>query len=332
MTRITRRIPTALLIGLLAGLPAGCAQLSDLDARLQGLTAPDGDAAPATDETDQADKSAAMPAPRSLDAILADLQRGKYRQGRRDLQRYLQRHPDDRVAQAVLRQLEVDPSEVLGEQSHRYVVRPGDSYSELAERHLGDGGLFLLLARYNDSSNPSDLRVGEVIRLPGLPSEPSSGATTGAQAGMPARRSLDPAPRPSRETAAALALPDAPLSAVQANQANPANQAAAQPAAEALQQRGLALLERGEREAALDALEAALERDPSLEPAASRAPRLRQALVSDYHQRAVLRYRNQRLDEAIALWDRVLAIDPTFEPARSYRARARELQRRLEDL
>ena len=326
MTRITRRIPTALLIGLLAGLPAGCAQLSDLDARLQGLTASDSDPAPASDDTDQADKNATTPAPRSLDAILADLQRGQYRQGRRDLQRYLQHHPDDRVAQAVRRQLEVDPSEVLGEQSHRYVVRPGDSYSGLAERHLGDGGLFLLLARYNDSSDPSDLRVGEVIRLPGPPSAPSSEATTDAQAGMPARRSLDPAPRPSRETAAALALPDAPLSAVQANQT------AGQPAAEALQQRGLALLERGEREAALETLEAALERDPSLEPAASRTPRLRQALVSDYHQRAVLRYRNQRLDEAIALWDRVLAIDPAFEPARSYRARARELQRRLEDL
>jgi hypothetical protein len=40
-------------------------------------------------------------------------------------------------------------------------------------------------------------------------------------------------------------------------------------------------------------------------------------------------YRDQHLDEAIALWDRVLAIEPDFEPAVVYRARAVELKQRL---
>ena len=316
------------LIVLLAGLSAGCAQLSAIDARLQGLNEQaDGAEAAAVEPEEQVSEAKEAPTePPSLDAILVGLQQGEYRQGRRDLTRHLRRQPDDAVARAVLQQLEADPEVLLGEESRRYVVQPGDSYSALAGRYLGDAGLFLLLARYNASANPSDLRVGEVIRLPAASAGDANAEVAGDAAGVPARRSLDPAPRPSRETAEALALPDAPLPAVRPPDGEDG------PTAETLQRRGLALLERGEREAALRQLEAALARDTSLEPAATRVPALRQALVADYHQRAILRYRNQRLDEAIALWDRVLAIDPGFEPARSNRARARELQRRLADL
>ena len=322
MTAMTRRIRIGRsgLIALLVGLSTGCAQLSAIDARLQGADEQ------SESPTEIADRGKGEAAPRSLDGILADLQQGQYREARHDLRRYLQRHPDDAVARAVLRQLEADPARVLGEKSHRYVVQSGDSYSALAQRHLGDAGLFLVLARYNDSTNPSDLRIGEVIRLPGPPSGESVTNSTRVEAGAPARRSLAPAPWPSRATVEALTLPDAPLPALRPGEADN------EPTAQALQRRGLALLEEGEREAALGQLEAALERDPSLEPAASRVPSLREDLVADYHQRAILRYRNQSLDEAIALWNRVLAIDPAFEPARSYRARARELQRRLGDL
>lgn len=320
MTRTTRRthLWRGALLGLLAGLSAGCAQLSAVDERLQELT---GQADPSASADRGAVSSAAESRP--LGAILADLQRGEYRSGRRDLQRYLEQHPDDRGARAVLRQLEADPERVLGHESHRYVVRAGDSYSALAARHLGDAGLFLLLARYNGADDPSDLRVGQVIRLPGPPAGDEQ-AAGGGEKGEPARRSLEPAPRPSAATAAALSLPDRPLPAVRPG--------ASPPSAETLQRRGFALLEEGKRDAALAHLEAALEQEPALEPAASRVPRLREELVAEYHRRAILRYRNQELDEAIALWNRVLAIDPDFEPARSYRARARELQRRLADL
>ncbi len=102
--------------------------------------------------------------------------------------------------------------------------------------------------------------------------------------------------------------------------------------AERLQNEALSLLDDDHPEAALKKFDAALAEDEDIEPAARRAPVLRERLVNDYHERAILRYRNQDLDKAIALWDRVLAIDPTFEPARTYRARARELQRRIDQL
>jgi tetratricopeptide (TPR) repeat protein len=43
----------------------------------------------------------------------------------------------------------------------------------------------------------------------------------------------------------------------------------------------------------------------------------------------VVLYRDQQLDKAIALWNRVLAIAPNYEPAVAYRARALELKQRL---
>jgi LysM repeat protein len=48
-----------------------------------------------------------------------------------------------------------------------YVVRPGDSLWAIAERYLGDGNRYLELARYNHISNPSLLRTGQRIRIPG---------------------------------------------------------------------------------------------------------------------------------------------------------------------
>jgi hypothetical protein len=266
---------------------------------------------------------------RSLSAILADLQVGKYAEGEAALRRYIEEHPDDDAARAILRQLTEDPEAMLGRRSYPYTVKPGDSWSGLAARTLGDPGLFLVLARYNDSTNPSDLRVGEAIRLPGPPPAEPEEEKTDDGVGEPALASIPEAPLPSRRTVDALTLPDQPLSSVDTT---PRPGESDHERAERLQQEGLDLLAASDEEAALARFRAALALEPGIQPAASRAPELRDRLVSRYHERAILRYRNQDLDGAIALWDRVIAIDPDFEPARSYRARARELKRRLDSL
>ncbi len=320
---------TPLLPLLFAGLAlgsTGCAQLAALETKLK--QAQWGEVETNAAEPSRSDNAAQV---RPLGSILADLQGGDYARGERALAGYLERHPEDAVARAVMRQLKADPEKVLGWMSHRYVVQPGDSYSALAARHLGDAGLFLILARYNGSTDPSDLRVGEVLRLPGDATQTAGSRTSGDEEDMPAKgqpavRRLSAAPVPSRQTAAALALPDEPMAAY-----GPAS-AAETPPPERLQREAADLQSKGRTEAALARYEAALDLDPDLEPAARRAEALREQLVDDYHQRAILRYRNQDLAEAIALWDRVLGIDPQFEPAQSYRARARELQRRLEQL
>lgn len=56
------------------------------------------------------------------------------------------------------------------------------------------------------------------------------------------------------------------------------------------------------------------------------------ARVQKYHEAALVAYRKQDLDNAIALWNKALAIEPNYEPALGYRARAQELQRRLNQM
>lgn len=239
----------------------------------------------------------------TLAAIGNRLQSGQYTEGGKALRQYLEQHPGDRTAQAMLRQLTADPRQVLGERWRAHVVQPGDSYSTLAERYLGDPNLFLILARYNGSTNPSRLRVGETLHMP------MSTADTGAAAAA-----LAPVPAPAAAT-----MPTATVRGTEA----PAT------AARRLQEESVSLLGQGQQQQALARLDQALAIDPQLKPAGAGAAALRTQLLDSYHERAIVLYRDQQLDKAIALWDRILAIEPDYEPAIVYRTRARELKQRL---
>lgn len=236
---------------------------------------------PSPTETDDA-------ADLSLTAIInTQLQMGRFAEGEKSLRHYLKQHPDDRLAQNLMRQLTVDPQQALGPSSRDYTVQSRDSYSTLAARFLGDGNQFLILSRYNNSSNPSMLRAGQVLHLP------SSAKNT----------------------------PDKAVS-----HASPTVQA------KHLQDESLALLGQGHRDDAVSRYDQALSLDPTLKPANSDAAALRTQVLNNYHQRAIVLYRDQKLDQAIALWDHVLAIDPGYEAATVYRTRALELKHRLKQL
>jgi tetratricopeptide (TPR) repeat protein len=290
-----QRLGPLVLVGLLAaGGLAGCAQLRQLKSRLTRQDRPAVVVTPA--RAPEVPRATADEPPPPLASIVNDqLQLGHYDEGERQLRRYLEVHPDDRVAQATLRQLTVDPEEALGHASRHYVVQPGDSYSTLAARYLGDGARFLILARYNGSTNPSMLRVGQTLRLP----------------------------------ASRLASRTAPEGPVRAPPAAASTDVSGATKARRLQDESLALLHQGQRTEALERMDEALDVDPSLPPSGADAKALRMQLVSVYHQRAIVLYRDQQLDQAISLWNRVLAIEPDFEPATVYRARALELKQRL---
>ena len=99
--------------------------------------------------------------------------------------------------------------------------------------------------------------------------------------------------------------------------------------AQRLQRESVSLLDQGQNEQALARLGEALSIKPGLKPAGLQAAALRKQLLDSYHEQALVLYRDRRLDPAIALWNRILAIDPDYQPAIAYRARALELKRRL---
>jgi tetratricopeptide (TPR) repeat protein len=297
--RVFRRLAWMGFVGCALAL-AGCARVSvirsEVSEALRGQTAA---ASPAAAGDDVRDGSQLSP------TVIANtyLQHGRYAEGERRLREYLARHPGDRAAQSLLRQLTIDPRDELGTASRIYVVQPGDSYSTLAARYLGDAGRFLVLARYNGSTNPSALHAGDTVRLPMAPVRAPAADTLVVRAN-PADAPPADAPAPGNGDAYANAL--------------------------RLQAESTALLKQGRKSDALARLDQALKLDPHLKPAGDQT--LREQLLSSYHERAVLLYRDQKLDQAIALWDHVLDIDPGYERAVIYRARAVELKQRLKQL
>lgn len=226
------------------------------------------------------------------------LQHGHYEAGEQDLRALLAAHPEDRAARAMLGQLTDDPRRRLGPPGAVHVVQPGESYSTLAQRYLGDANLFLILARYNHSTDPSRLWAGQKLHLP--VSSRHSGAAEGVAAASSTGRAPKVDPRAARS--------------------------------QRLQRESLSLLASGRDADALARLDRALADDPGLASDEGAAAPLRQQLVASCHERAIVLYRDQKLAPAIALWDRVLTIEPGYEPAIAYRARALELQRRLKQL
>jgi tetratricopeptide (TPR) repeat protein len=59
---------------------------------------------------------------------------------------------------------------------------------------------------------------------------------------------------------------------------------------------------------------------------------LEAGLVDHYHDRALSAWRDQEVDAAVALWQKVVQVSPDFEPARVYLDRALRVQQELERL
>ncbi|WP_230474704.1 LysM peptidoglycan-binding domain-containing protein [Dyella monticola] len=243
-----------------------------------------------------------------------DLQNGRYADGETALRRYLQEHPKDRAAQFFLRQLTENPKHVLGATYSPHVVQPGESYSTLAAKYLGDPNLFVVLARYNDSTNPSLIRVGSTLRIPGSRVDSVDTTATASAANV---RDDSAAPQP----ASAEVAPHDDVPAVSPASPQRARQ---------LGDESLALYRQGHHEKAVAMLDQAFALDPQLKSSDPDFVALSREWVANSHQQAMVLYLDQHLDQAIALWNRILVVDPSYEPAVVYRTRALELKQRLQ--
>ncbi|WP_455209940.1 tetratricopeptide repeat protein [Kaarinaea lacus] len=102
--------------------------------------------------------------------------------------------------------------------------------------------------------------------------------------------------------------------------------------AERLYHLGLEESQIGKEDQALKTFAKALQLNPMHEQAKKQITDLRLTVVEEYHKQAMVLYRKQELSRAIEIWDDVLKLDPGHELAKQYRARALELQRKIEQL
>lgn len=323
---------------------------------------------PTTPEPPAAAPVAPAPAPEptpplALPQIIAMLEGGEFDAARTQLKLTTAAEPGNLAARQLLIQLTAEPHRYFGSAHTSHTVEAGESLAGLARRYLGHALEFVALARYNDIAQPRLLQAGQTLRIPtgyrsplaGGKPKPAADAATASTEGdalerdWPPPDGLEPAVLGERYRERIDALlkaqrfDDASATVADARQRQPPGDTWApwlnplDTRANALlwQSRGIAQMEVAtvdSRQAAFDDFGKALALIPVLEPARTHRQTLRQALVLDYHEAAIVQYRNQQLDEALTLWDKALALDPQFAPAQGYRTRALELKRRLRDL
>ena len=111
-------------------------------------------------------------APEHEKSALLLLGQGENDKAKWRLQCALQEDPNSARAQLVLEQLEVDPVQSLGSEYFWYTLQDNETLSILADRYLGSGYKFVILARYNDIAVPDAVTAGQRLKIPGTPPSP----------------------------------------------------------------------------------------------------------------------------------------------------------------
>ena len=96
------------------------------------------------------------------------LKLGDVSQAQLELVAVLKEEPDNKIAINLQRQIDLEPKVYFTAKTkiQNYVVQPGDSFSTLAARFLKSPLEFHILAKLNNYADPSQLNMGQIIKIP----------------------------------------------------------------------------------------------------------------------------------------------------------------------
>lgn len=300
------------------------------------------------------------------------LERGATGQARAELEAYLAAIPNSKVAQDLVRQIDVPSSEYYPAASQEVTLGAGDSFSVLAQKYLGSYYQFYALAKYNGIAVPRDISAGRKIRIPlttrakqvfeappeavpvaaaGAPTETETAPDLGADATAPAPSAVpsgwslvssllaenkyEPAAQEIERSSRLDALTKDQRRLGISAYRNSADALATREPARAsarLLQAGKWLAADHNDMAALEVLQRSTTLDPGNAAAKKTYADFRASLADSYHRDATAAFQQQDLDRAIALWEKVLEIDPSHKFAQANLNQARELKAKLEKL
>lgn len=104
-----------------------------------------------------------------IERAIKHLEKGDAGQAKAELEAYLAVVPSSKVAQDLLRQIDVPSSEYYPAASRDITLGAGDSFSVLAQKYLGSYYQFYALAKYNGVAVPRDVSAGRKIHIPLTP-------------------------------------------------------------------------------------------------------------------------------------------------------------------
>lgn len=317
-----------------------------------------------------------------IDDAVEFLRSGQVAEAREVLGKVLEQNANHVRALDLFKQMDESPVSYFGTTAFfTYALKQNESLSLVADRFLDDPIKFFILARFNNINNPSQVGLGQRIRIPGEP--PDELKQTQVSASLesadfndrqsqlhiaqqyvatgkhlegvailqgllreqgfypPAAKllattvkhlvleqlksgSLEQAVRLLDENL--LVLPENSILLEQKNSLEDRR------LADELYRSAQESITAGKTDEAYHKLLDVLARVPDHKQARSALVLIKGDVVDLFHRQAMSLYRQQQLDDAIALWDELLTLDGQHHLAGTYRSRAVELKRRLEVL
>lgn len=282
----------------------------------------------------------------------------------------LKKDGSNQIAGNMLEQINNDPTKYLGAKSFSYTVKTRESLSTIARDYLDDPLKFHALAKYNKIANPADLKVGQVIKVPGEKRgveenvneeieiklsmarkmfdsgdyEGAAGLLERLREDKNNRDKVDPLLIQSYSKRAEEYIDRGDFAQAQTvlekgvsstNNRKLENQLVSVKKlrmSERFYLDGVEAAENNDLEKAYLSFEKALANNPKNTVAKAKLESMKTAMADVLHKKAMQSYRRQKLKEAINEWDKVLELDNQHELAKLYRARAVELQSKIEHI
>ena len=105
-----------------------------------------------------------------INEAIKALQVGDVDNAKRELEAVIRQQPSNVTALNLLVQINTPASKYFaGKGSFRYKLKAGESLSTVAKKFLKEPLKFYILAKYNNIENPSKVKSGQMLRIPGEP-------------------------------------------------------------------------------------------------------------------------------------------------------------------
>lgn len=277
----------------------------------------------------------------------ASLAKGAHLEARRKLLSVLALDPGNSTAMGLLRDAVREGDFVT------HTVRAGDTLSTLAERYYGDRTRSEVIWETNRLPARRPLVVGSMLKIPQIPGLPfaPSGAKPPAPSGSVAM--LTPAPPPARPSPTQPPLSEEPpeidpmladiRDAIDRKQyataladidrfiaMNPGDRELVELKKLTLYRHGYELLEQKSYDEGYQALRQLARLQPDYLDVTTLLQQARRQVIDHHYQEGIRHFREERLEDAVAEWRRVLGLEPRHPNARRNIEQAERLLEALE--